>query len=127
MLDKLLNNDTFLTAQGAMNGLSARHAALSDNIANVNTPGYKRQEVAFEDTLKRALDGSRSSTNGSAALMGFTPQAFRDNGKSGRADGNNVDIEREMVQLTDNELHYNTLAQIVGGFFSGLKTVINSR
>jgi flagellar basal-body rod protein FlgB len=51
----------------------------------------------------------------------------RDTATSARPDGNNVDIEREMVQLVDNSLRYEVLSQYVGGFFGSLKTVINSR
>ena len=43
----------------------------------------------------------------------------------GRSDGNNVDIEREMVELADNSLRYEVLSQYVGGSFSGLKAAIN--
>lgn len=129
MLDRLLYTQTFLTAQGALDGLSARHAAISHNIANVNTPGYKRQTVPFEAALARAVQENVSPCTGAACgpVKAFRPPIVRDTTTSARPDGNNVDIEREMVQLVDNSLRYEVLSQYVGGFFSSLKMVINSR
>jgi flagellar basal-body rod protein FlgB len=128
MLERLLGTETFLTAQGALDGLSARHAALSDNIANVNTPGYKRKYVPFEQALERAVHGAVSPCTGSAcgSVKPFLPPVVRETHTSGRADGNNVDVEREMVLLAENTLRYETITQYVGGYFSGLKMVINS-
>ncbi len=127
MLEKLLN-DPLQAAQGALDGLSLRHAAISENIANVDTPGYKRKEVPFEQALARSLRNSSAGCSGNPCRPNapFVPQVVRDSGSEMRTDGNNVDVEREMVQLTDNTLRYETLAQAVGGFFTGLKSVINS-
>ncbi len=129
MLDRLLNTGTFQAAQGALDGLSARHAAIADNLANVNTPGYKRKEVPFEDTLARAVKDQTSQCTGAASgpVRPFTPCVTRDTDSQARADGNNVDIEAEMVRLADTSLRYETLTQYVGGFFSGLKAVINAK
>jgi flagellar basal-body rod protein FlgB len=129
MLDRLLNTDTFLSAQGALDGLSARHAAIADNIANVNTPNYKRKAVPFEDALARAVQDQTSPCTGSAngTPHPFTCCVIRDTDSAARSDGNNVDIESEMVQLADTSLRYETLTQYVGGFFSGLKAVINAK
>jgi flagellar basal-body rod protein FlgB len=127
MLDRLLNTDTFFAAQGALDGLSARHAAIADNIANVNTPGYKRKEVRFEDALSRALSDRDNPCGTSSASRPFTPCVSRDTDSAARADGNNVDVEAEMVSLAETSLRYETLAQYVGGYFSGLKAVINAK
>lgn len=129
MLDRLLNTDTFLSAQGALDGLSARHAAIADNIANVNTPGYKRKEVPFEDALARAVRDQTSTCTGAinSPAHPFTPCTTRDTDSAARADGNNVDLESEMVRLAETSLRYETLAQYVGGYFSGLKSVINAK
>lgn len=127
MLEKILSQKTFLTAQGALDGLAARHAAISDNIANVNTPGYKRKVVPFEAALVRAMRDAFPAC-GPVCLPArpFTPPVVRDTRTMARADGNNVDVEREMAMLAENTLRYETLIQYVGGFFTGLKTVINS-
>jgi flagellar basal-body rod protein FlgB len=124
MLERLLNTESFQAASGALDGLSARHSAISDNIANVNTPGYKRKDVPFEAALDRALHENACAPAGCAKP--FKPTVTRDTATSNRPDGNNVDIEREMVMMADNTLRYQTLTQYVAGFFSGLKAVINS-
>lgn len=122
MLDRLLNTDTFMTAQGALDGLSTRHAAIADNIANVNTPGYKRKEVPFEDALSRAVQGKDFD-----AAHPFATPVVSDTTTEARSDGNNVDVEAEMARLAETTLRYQTLTQYVGGYFSGLKTVINAK
>ena len=106
MLQRLLNTDTFLTAQGALDGLSARHSAIADNISNVNTPGYKRKEVPFEEALTRAVRDQLSPCTGASCgpQHPFTPQMVRDSQTAARADGNNVDIESEMVHLAETTL-----------------------
>jgi len=129
MLEKLLSTRTFLIAEGALDGLAARHAAISDNIANVNTPGYKRKVVPFEAALARVVQEKVPECGAAPCppIRPFVPPIVRDTRTMARADGNNVDIEREMAQLAENTLRYETLIQYVSGFFSGLKNVINSR
>ena len=128
MLNRVLANRAFLTAQGALDGLAARHAAIADNIANVNTPGYKRKVVRFEDALRRAVNDAISPCTGAptASNLPFRPATVQDTLTTARPDGNNVDIEREMVLLADNTIRYQALADYVQRFFTGLKTVINA-
>lgn len=126
MLERILTNRTFLTAEGAMNGYAARHSAISQNIANVNTPGYKRKSVAFEDALGKAVDGTLSPcTDAPCSTLNFDPTTQTDSQTVGRADGNNVDIEREMVQLSENGLRFQTVASYMQSYFTTLKSVIN--
>jgi flagellar basal-body rod protein FlgB len=126
MLEKLFETPAFSTAQGALDGISARHSAISDNIANVNTPGYKRKRVDFEDALRRHVERRSNPCSGTlCSSEPFVPTMSRDTDTMGRADGNNVDIEREMVELSDNALRYEVLSQYVGGTFTGLKAAIN--
>lgn len=121
MLDRILEPRAFQAAAAALDGLSARHAAIADNIANVNTPGYKRKDVLFEAQLMEALQSARPG----ARLDPVTPQVVRDNSTSLRTDGNNVDIEREAVALAENSIRYEAITEYVAGFFSNLKQVIN--
>ena len=129
MLERVLSTSTFLTARGALDGLSARHTAISDNISNVNTAGYHRRVVHFEDALKSSIARSVSPFTGAASgsVGKFTPTISRDATTAARADGSNVDIEREMADLAENTLRYQTLSQYVGGHFSGLKSIINAK
>ena len=118
--------DSYLRA--AMSGLAARQRAIANNVANVDTPNFKATEVRFEDALKSAL--SRNKPGRAVDQTALNAQLSRTSivdTTSARADGNNVDIEREMVQLADNTLRYETLTQYVGGFFTGLKSVIKGQ
>jgi flagellar basal-body rod protein FlgB len=129
MLERVLSTKTFLTAQGALDGIAARHTAIADNISNVNTPGYHRRIVPFEEALRSTVASSVSPVTGvpTGPAPKFVPPSMRESGDPTRADGSTVDIEREMADLAENTLRYQTLSQYVGGFFSGLKTVINSK
>jgi flagellar basal-body rod protein FlgB len=129
MLDRILSNRAFNAAEGALDGLSARQAAIADNISNADTPGYKRKTVPFEAALARAVNESISPVTGAASntVHAFHPSVVRETSTSVRADGNGVDMEREMVQLADNTLHYQTLTQFVQQFFQGLKSAIKGQ
>ena len=91
-----------------------RNEAISNNIANVDTPGYKRQDVAFESVLQQALGNNRyESMDDKVAnvnLSRLRGRAYVDYANySYRLDGNNVDIENENVMLAENQLKYQGL------------------
>ena len=106
-----------------------RNEAISNNIANVDTPGYKRQDVAFESELKKALGLNRYVTMddkvavASARRLEGKPYTDYSN-YSYRLDGNNVDIENENVYLAENQLKYQGLLAGIRQEFANLKAVI---
>ena len=109
-----------------------RNEAISNNIANVDTPNYKRQDVSFEAELQHALGASkfRSLDDKVADLNGerlshIEPRTYIDHaGFSYRLDGNNVDIDTENVELASNQIKYNALVQSIDQEFKNLKAVI---
>ncbi len=109
-----------------------RNEAISNNIANVDTPNYKRQDVSFETELQHALGASkfRSLDDKVSALNGerlspIEPRTSFDHaGFSYRLDGNNVDIDTENVELASNQIKYNALVQSIDQEFKNLKAVI---
>lgn len=106
-----------------------RNEAISNNIANADTPGYKRQDVAFESVLQQALGHSRyESTDSKVADLtsrSLSPTVFTDYANySYRLDGNNVDIENENVYLAENQLKYQGLLMSITQEFSNLQTVM---
>lgn len=108
-----------------------RNDVISNNIANVDTPGYKRQDIDFEGELKRALGDSRYTSMDSKVSSikdnKLTPRTYTDSANySYRVDGNNVDIENENVTLVANELKYQGLKTALDAEFKNLKTVITS-
>ena len=103
-----------------------RNEAISNNIANVDTPGYKRQDVAFESVLQQALGNNRyQSMDDKVAnvnLSRLRGRAYVD--YSYRLDGNNVDIENENVMLAENQLKYQGLISSINQEFTNLQTVM---
>ena len=106
-----------------------RNEAISHNIATVDTPGYKRQDVAFESVLQQALGNNRyESMDDKVAnvdLSRLRGRAYVDYANySYRLDGNNVDIENENVMLAENQLKYQGLISSINQEFTNLKTVM---
>ncbi len=106
-----------------------REKSIAHNIANVDTPGYKRKDVEFETTLKRAIIKTKQDdvlgavTNLDAASL--QPKVFTDYaGYSYRLDGNNVDIDTENVELASEQIKYQALTQGISQEFSRFKAVI---
>ena len=106
-----------------------RNEAISNNTANVDPPGYKRQDVAFESVLQQALGNNRyESMDDKVAnvnLSRLRGRAYVDYANySYRLDGNNVDIENENVMLAENQLKYQGLISSINQEFTNLKTVM---
>ena len=106
-----------------------RQQAISNNITNVDTPGYKRQDVAFESVLQKALGYNRYQSMDSkvtnAKAKNLSVRTFTDySGFSYRLDGNNVDIENENVMLAENQLKYQGLLTCINQEFTNLQTVM---
>ena len=106
-----------------------RNEAISNNIANVDTPGYKRQDVAFESVLQQALGNNRyeymDDKVANVNLSRLRGRAYVDYANySYRLDGNNVDIENENVMLAENQLKYQGLISSINQEFTNLKTVM---
>ena len=123
---KVLSNLLF-TKSNIERGLDAawlRNTVISQNIANVDTPGYKRKVVQFEEFLSDEMKTGKIS-KGKSRLYGDDIRIIEDPSESSyRSDGNNVDIENEMALLAANTLRYNTLIQKINGDFQKLKLVI---
>ena len=106
-----------------------RNEAISNNIANVDTPGYKRQDVTFESVLQKALGNNRYESMdekvGNINLSRLRGRAYVDYANySYRLDGNNVDIENENVMLAENQLKYQGLISSINQEFTNLQTVM---
>lgn len=108
-----------------------RETILANNIANVDTPEYKRQDLDFESLLKKEMGRSRSvsfdekikSLNGN--LNDLNPIIYKDHsGYSYRLDGNNVDIDTENVELASEQIKYQTLTSSIDSLFSRMNTAI---
>lgn len=134
--DFLLSGVPELALQRALDGTTLRHQAIAENLANVNTPGYKRLEVEFAAALRAALSAQgvhpglartdpRHLLGGQPSLDGVRPSAVRETGTTGRADGNNVDSDVELAKLAGNTLLYDSLSQVLGRRLAMLRFAIN--
>ena len=108
-----------------------REEVLTNNIANVDTPNYKRQDVEFTTYLKSALEqaGTPASTLtqkvNEANLSGITTRTYTENTTlSYRMDGNNVDLSTENAELAAEQINYNALIDSMNNEFSRFKTVL---
>lgn len=106
-----------------------RNDVIANNISNATTPGYKRQDVAFEDELSKALGHSRYKTMDAKVadlkINRLRPRTYTDSANySYRLDGNNVDIETENVTLAANQLKYNGLIDCLNQEFKNLQLVM---
>lgn len=106
-----------------------RNQMISNNIANADTPLYKRQDVAFAANLEQALKHSRYKSLdekvGNLRMSRLNPTVFTDASNfSYRLDGNNVDIETENVELAKNNLMYEGITNSVTAEFNNLKSVM---
>jgi flagellar basal-body rod protein FlgB len=114
--------------QAAMSGLAARQRAIANNIANIDTPNFKATEVRFEDALKAAVSRGQADTTSDQSLLNKSvSQPSLLDATSTRADGNNVDIDREMQLLGEANLTYSALTQIMSSRIGILRNVINGR
>ncbi len=91
--------------EAAIRGAAMRQATLASNVANANTPGYRRQDVDFHGALKAAMEGGESVEH-----VAFTAGA--DASSPMQADGNSVDIDVENATLAKNGLEYEALVSV---------------
>ena len=108
-----------------------REEGLTNNIANVDTPNYKRQDVEFTTYLKSALEqaGTPASTLtqkvNEANLSGITTRTYTENTTlSYRMDGNNVDLSTENAELAAEQINYNALIDSMNNEFTRMKAVL---
>lgn len=138
MIDRLFSTQSQVILEQALRASGLAHETIAHNLANVNTPGFKRSEVIFQDKLAAALNALDGNTaqiarthprhlpaGGPASLREVEPEVVVRAETSLRPDGNNVDLDSEIVKLSENQLLYRSLTQILRMKLSQLRTVIN--
>ena len=104
-----------------LDAAALRHRVIAQNVANVNTPGYRRLAVEFEADLAKAL-----AAPGGAATAHVQPRVVVADGPE-RVDGNTVDIDREMNDLGRNAVLYEAAVQIITSRVASLRSAIAGR
>jgi len=140
MIGRLFSGETQRVLENALRASGLAHEVIAHNLANVDTPGYKRSEVVFQDKLAAALaaaqDGDNqlkgTRTNARHLPVGDIPAPGDIQAEtvvraetSLRADGNNVDLDAEIVKLSENTMLYQALAQIVKMRMTQLRSAIS--
>ena len=107
----------------------SRENILTNNIANVNTPGYKRKDIRFEEYLQGAVSGGSSLDDNiaDADLDSLTGTTYTDYASSSyRIDGNNVDIDTENAELAKNQIKYYTMLDSISQEFKRIQSVFKT-
>ena len=136
MLEQVGNTSVIDVSSRALAAANLRHEVLSNNIANVNTPYFRRSHVRFEDLLKKELGLEddplmkvvRTHDRHLPIPYHGKTHAFieQESTTNMRLDGNNVDIDIEMADVAKNQLYYNAMANQISSHIGKLKSVITS-
>lgn len=138
MLEQIFNSPMFDYMPRAMTAANMRQEVIANNIANVNTPNFRKSNLEFENLLAREIygeepDGKLKMARTHDKHLPYKPREFhaeptiiQDNSTVMRVDDNNVDIDIEMANLAKNQLYYNALVTEFGGHVSLLKSAITS-
>ncbi|MGY3837341.1 flagellar basal body rod protein FlgB [Bacillus atrophaeus] len=123
-----LFSGTIQNLENALGRVNVKQKVITNNIANIDTPNYKAKKVSFQNLLNqessrlesvktdyRHVDFSDEGSNGS--IVANTNTAYQQN-------GNNVDIDKEMTDLAENQINYQALVERMSGKFNSLKTVL---
>ena len=102
--------------QGYLQVVTDRQQQITSNIANVDTPGYRSKDVNFHEAMQRVMNGGPS--------LQLQPASQEEFGLTERPDGNNVDIDRESLLLSQTQLQYQLGVQLVKSQFHTLLTAI---
>ena len=135
MINPVTSVDPMMVLQKSLDALAIQHEVIANNMANIDTPNFKRAEVSFQEQLKNVLNQNQPSvlwrTNPkhfpipqNISLNDFRPTITTITDTIGRNDGNNVDLEMESAKLAENNLLYNSLADLTGRYIANLKHAI---
>ncbi len=103
---------TTIVLAKCLDACSLRQRVIANNVANVETPGFIRSEVAFESRLKEALEAG-SEESAASRIEDINPEIIQDSLSPARPNGNNVSIEKEMADMTKNSIQYEALVQLM--------------
>ncbi|MCU0608868.1 MAG: flagellar basal body rod protein FlgB [Chitinispirillaceae bacterium] len=134
--DFLIKKTNLPVVSRSLDAAMLRSRVIANNIANINTPGFRRTEVSFEKELKGALDrsslqGSRTNENhlklGRLNLAEVGPKAYTPVDPTTPSGVNNVDIDMEMAKLAEAQIMYNYSIKFGQGVFKKLNAAVSGR
>lgn len=124
---KIIDNTNLNLLNKSLDGLWLRQQVTMENIANFSTPGYKSKFVDFESLLKDSLENNeqKTKTELNAQIQSSNIIIEENENLTLRLDGNNVDLEKENLQLAETQLQYMYTISEINSYFSKLKSVIS--
>lgn len=136
-VNTLIDDDVFRASRVALRGLTSRQEAITQNIANIDTPGYEAQTVSFEKAVQNVIDRDQSgdlsiaktNTAHLASPVSSSTGFMREYRTSSnyRADENNVDIDVEIMDMNETVMRYETITQLLARRYRLYKDVANSK
>lgn len=139
MLERIFNSPTQILLNKGLDTASVRNRVIADNIANVDTPGFKRREVIFEENIRKVLekniihDKLRVNDSRHMQIMEYyqykqiEPEITTMDDLTYRNDENNVDIDVETAKMAKNKLFYDALGQSMSNEIRILRMAITGR
>ena len=125
MIDALFSQSNYVAAKRMLDLTALRHEAIASNLTNVETPEYKRVDVApaFETQLRAAINAGEARR-----LDALPPQlAIDESARPARLDGNTVQLEDELLAMNRNALEHTLNTQLVTGSLLRLRLAISGR
>lgn len=125
MIDPIFKSENYLLARQLLDASVLRQEAIAANIANAETPGYRRVDLApdFATQLRTKLESGSLATGGMIA-----PSLIEDaHARSQRPDGNTVEIEKELLEMNRNGIDHEFLTELVSRSIKQLKLAITGR
>jgi flagellar basal-body rod protein FlgB len=111
----VFDDATSIALHAALSGLARRQRVIADNIANIETPGFLAGRVSFEDALRSAVEAGDPTATTVTVARSLEPT---------REDGNNVNLDHEVLANVDTNLRYSTMLRAVDDQFGLLRSVI---
>ena len=125
MIDQIYDRENYVLAKKLLDVSHARHEAISGNLANAETPGYKRVDIKtdFAEELKKL-----AKSNDIESISALRASLETDlNSPSVRPDGNNVQLDSELMKMNENAMQYEFLTQYTANSMKRIKTAITGR
>ncbi len=118
----MMEDLSFVALQKLLDAAALRQKVIANNLANVNTPGYCRRVVRFDDHLARAL-----ASGDLEQLRQWRPAVAKSDDPALRPDGNNVSLERELADLMKNTLLYNACTRLLSARIEAYRAAITGQ
>ena len=124
MIEALFSQPNYLTAKKTLDAVALRAEAIYNNLGHLETPGYKRVDLApqFEQELQRACSAGDAQT-----IASLSPSLATDESSVAGKDGNSVHLEAELMRMSQNSMTHALETQLVSGTLSKMRLAITGR